>query len=184
MGTRQEIDDAARTFIESQRMFFVASAPLTGGHINLSPKGLDTFRILSPKTVAYFDFTGSGVETIAHIRENGRLTIMFCSFEGPPNILRLYGRGRFLEPSDAGFADLRPFFPEADGGGVRAIILLDVARVSDSCGYGVPFYEFKGHRDQMGAWARKKGPEGLIDYQRNKNAQSLDGLAGLPSTQG
>jgi hypothetical protein len=178
--SRTEIDSAAQAFIQAQRMFFVASAPLAAeGRINLSPKGLDTFRILSPKTVGYLDFTGSGVETIAHIRENRRLTIMFCSFEGSPNILRLYGRGHFVEPSDPDFAAIRPVFAAADG--VRAIILLDVERVTDSCGFGVPLYEFKGHRDQMGAWARKKGPDGIAEYQRNKNARSLDGLPGLRS---
>jgi hypothetical protein len=180
MPPRTEIDAKATDFIAAQRMFFVASAPLAAlGHINLSPKGLDTFRILSPKLVGYLDFTGSGIETIAHIRENGRLTIMFCSFDGSPNILRIHGRGRFLEPPDSGFSDLRPNFPEAEG--VRAIILLEVARVADSCGFGVPQYTFTGHRDQMAAWAKKKGPEGLAEYQANKNATSLDGLPGLPS---
>lgn len=161
-------------------MFFVASAPLSSdGHVNLSPKGLDTFRIVSPTRVAYADFTGSGVETIAHVRENGRMTIMFCAFDGSPNILRLYGRGRFLEPGEAefaAFAETMTGLPQ-----MRAIVVLDVTRVSDSCGFGVPLYEFKGDREQMAAWCERKGAEGIRTYQSEKNAYSIDGLPGLRS---
>jgi hypothetical protein len=176
--TANEIDTPAREFIEAQHMFFVATAP-TRGHINLSPKGLDTFRILSPRQVAYADYTGSGVETIAHIRENGRLTIMFCAFEGRANILRLYGTGRVIEPADPDFPQLVPRFGAAPG--VRAIIILDITRVSDSCGFGVPLFDFRGHRDQLQSWADKKGDAGLHEYRAKKNATSLDGLPGLKS---
>lgn len=181
---RTEIDAAAREFIAGQRLFFVATAPLSGdGHINLSPKGLDTFRVLGPKRVGYLDFTGSGVETIAHVRENGRLTIMFCAFAGPPNILRLHGRGRAVEPQEAEFAELLRVFGttpgQAERDGIRAVVVLDVARVADSCGYGVPRYEYVGERDQIAAWAARKGVEGLAEYRKLKNARSLDGLEGL-----
>jgi hypothetical protein len=128
-------------------------------------------RVLSPLLRCLF--------TIAHIRENGRLTIMFCSFEGSPNILRLYGKGRVVEPHDPDFASLTSQFPETPG--LRAIIVLDITRLSDSCGFGVPLYEFMGHRDQMAAWADKKGADGVREYQHKKNALSLDGLAGLRS---
>lgn len=178
--TFSELAESHVAFITRQKMFFVGSAPLTGdGHVNLSPKGLDTFRILSPSRVMYADFTGSGVETIAHLRENGRMTIMFCAFDGPPNILRLYGRGRVVEPQDAEFAELASKLSGLPP--MRAIIVLDVSRVSDSCGFGVPLYEFKGDREQMAAWCDRKGDEGIRTYQREKNARSIDGLPGLRS---
>lgn len=189
MATSQtEISDESRHFIESQKMFFVASAPLSAaGHVNLSPKGLDTFCVLGPSRVAYLDYTGSGVETIAHLRENGRLTIMFCAFEGKPRIVRLYGRGRALlvgspeselsEPDAMLRADLlKRFNPPALA---RSIIVLDVDRVSNSCGFGVPLYRFEGERDQLTSWCARKGEAGLAAYQREKNAQSLDGLPGI-----
>lgn len=176
--TTSEIDAPIREFIEAQHMFFVATAPVNG-HINLSPKGLDSFRILSPRQVAYADYTGSGVETIAHIRENGRLTIMFCAFEGRANILRLYGTGRVIEVGDPDFATMLPQFNV--GAGVRAIIILDISRVMDSCGFGVPLYEYRGQRDQLTAWAEKKGEAGVREYRGKKNASSLDGLPGLKS---
>jgi hypothetical protein len=176
--TLTEIDAATRDFIKAQHIFFVATAP-SRGHINLSPKGLDTFRILGPRQVAYADYTGSGVETIAHIRENGRLTIMFCAFEGRANILRLYGTGRAIEAGTDEFAALSPQFEAGEG--VRAIIALDITRVSDSCGFGVPLYEYQGERDQLEAWACKKGESGLREYREKKNAVSLDGLPGLKS---
>jgi len=175
-----EINEAVRQFIAAQKMYFVASAPLgADGHVNLSPKGLDTFRVLSPTRVGYADYTGSGVETIAHLRENGRMTIMFCAFEGRPNILRLYGRGRAIEPSDAEFAGLVDQFRPAAP--LRAIVVMDVTRIMDSCGFGVPLYEFKGERDQLTEWAIKKNEDGLREYQQLKNARSLDGLPGLRS---
>jgi hypothetical protein len=172
------IDDAHLKFIRAQSMFFVASAPLDGaGHVNVSPKGLDTFRILEPSKVAYLDLTGSGVETIAHLRENGRIVLMFCAFQGPPNILRLYGHGRAVEPSDGEFADLRAHFPVFES--TRSIIVVEVSRVSDSCGYGVPLMRYEGERPQLHAWARKQGPDGLREYRRTKNRTSIDGLRGV-----
>ena len=173
-----EIDDRLAEFIARQHLFFVGTAP-TGpeGRLNVSPKGLDTFRVLGPRSVGYLDLTGSGVETIAHIRENGRLTIMFCAFEGRPLILRLYGRGRVVEPGDEGWEDLYARFPETPG--ARAVVLLDVERVADSCGFAVPLYEYRGERTQLVDFAVKKGPEGLADYRRLKNARSIDGLPGL-----
>src|SRR5262245_8293669 len=147
-----ELDDDLRAFIARQHMFFVATAPLSAdGHVNLSPKGLDTFRVLGPTTVAYLDLTGSGVETIAHLRENGRLTVMFCAFEGRPRILRLYGRGRAVKPDDAEWSVVSAGFPALPG--VRSVVVLDVDRIGDSCGYGVPRYEFTGDRPQLPEWA-------------------------------
>jgi predicted pyridoxine 5'-phosphate oxidase superfamily flavin-nucleotide-binding protein len=175
---RSMLDDEARRFIEAQHMFFVASAPLdAGGHVNLSPKGLDTFRILGPTTVAYLDFTGSGVETIAHLKENGRIVLMFCAFQGPPNIFRLYGHGRVVEPVDAEFAALAESFPDREN--PRSIIVVELTRVTDSCGYGVPLFKYEGERTQLHAWARHRGPDGLKAYRREKNRRSIDGLAGI-----
>jgi hypothetical protein len=176
--TRSLIDDVARRFIEEQHIFFVASAPLDAtGHVNLSPKGLDTFRILNPTTVAYIDFNGSGVETIAHLKENGRIVLMFCAFQGPPNIFRLYGCGRVVEPHDAEFATFAGNFPVHDN--ARSIIVVYLTRVTDSCGYGVPIFKYEGEREQLHAWARNKGPEGLRGYREQKNKQSIDGLPGV-----
>jgi hypothetical protein len=176
--THPIIDESLRRFIEAQHVFFVATAPLSGdGHVNCSPKGMDAFRILGPAEVGYLDYTGSGVETIAHVRENGRLTIMFCAFEGRPNILRLYGTGRVIEATEPSFAALAGHFaPQAPP---RAIILLDVERITDSCGFGVPLYDYRGERDQLVSWAQKKGEEGLRAYEAQKNALSIDGLPGL-----
>ncbi len=172
------IDDDLRAFIAAQQMFFVASAPLAAdGHVNLSPKGLDSFRVLGPTTVAYLDLTGSGVETIAHIRENGRLTVLFCAFQGRPRIVRLQGRGRVVTPTDAEWAGLAGQFPQMPG--VRSVIVLEADRISDSCGYGVPLFEFAGHRKQLTDWADKKGPDGVAEYQAKKNRESIDGLPGL-----
>jgi hypothetical protein len=176
--TRSMIDEVVRKFIEAQRVFFAASAPLdAGGHVNLSPKGLDTFRILGPTTVAYVDFNGSGVETIAHLKENGRIVLMFCAFEGPPNIFRLYGHGRVVEPHEAEFAALAESFPNHED--ARAIIVVELTRVTDSCGYGVPLFKYEGEREQLHAWARHRGPEGLKAYRQEKNRRSIDGLPGV-----
>lgn len=176
--THAEFDDALTSFIRRQRMFFVATAPLSGdGHVNLSPKGLDSFRILSPRRVAYADFNGSGIETVAHLRENGRVTIMFCAFDGRPNILRLYGRGRAVMPEEPEFESLARTF--AAPAPLRSIIIVDVTRITDACGYGVPRYEYVGDRDQMQLWADRKGAAGIAAYQREKNAASIDGLPGL-----
>ena len=176
--TREALDDAATRFIQEQQVFFVASAPLdANGHVNLSPKGQDTFRILNPTTVAYLDFNGSGVETIAHLKENGRIVLMFCAFQGAPNILRLHGHGRSVEPRENEFAGLLAEFPAYES--VRSIIVVEILRVNDSCGYGVPFFKYEGEREQLAAWARKKGPDGLKAYRQERNRRSLDGLPGV-----
>jgi hypothetical protein len=176
--TYTEIDERLRSFIAHQHVFFVASAPAgPSGHINCSPKGLNTLRVLGPTRVAYLDFVGSGVETIAHVRQNGRVVIMFCAFDGPPNIVRLHGRGAIIEPSDSEFpALLAEFEPKP---GIRAIVRVDVTRISDSCGYGVPLLRYERERTQMGEWAERKKETGLVTYQRETNAASLDGLPGL-----
>ena len=172
------IEDAIKEFIEAQQMFFVGSAPLDArGHVNISPKGLDTFRILGPTTVAYLDLTGSGIETVAHVNENGRVVLMFCAFQGPPKILRLHGRGRVVEPHEAEFAGLLSLFPAFDA--VRSVIVVELSDIVDSCGYGIPLLRYEGQREQLAAWARKHGPEGVKAYQQRKNQQSLDGLPGL-----
>lgn len=178
--TSTEIDAHLAEFIRAQHIFFVATAPLSGdGHVNLSPKGLDCLRILGPLRVGYIDYSGSGVETIAHTRENGRMTIMFCAFNGPPRILRLYGRGRTVEPQDAEYPDLiSRFVPAAP---VRSVILLDISRIQESCGFGVPLYNYQGERDQLLLWSQRKGEDGLREYHVQKNAVSLDGLPGLRS---
>jgi hypothetical protein len=172
------LDDSLRAFIRKQHVFFVATAPLSGaGHVNLSPKGLDTFRVLDDTSVAYLDYVGSGAETIAHLRENGRIVLMMCAFEGPPNILRIHGRGEVLEPSGEGFGGLRALFP-ADPP-ARAIIRVAIERVGTSCGYGVPLMAHEGERSQLAAWCARKGRDGLERYQRDHNARSVDGLPAL-----
>jgi len=171
-----EIDDDLRAFIQTQRMFFVATAPLDAdGHVNLSPKGLDTVRILGPRQVAYLDYVGSGGETIAHLRENGRIVLMWCALEAAPKIVRLHGRGEVLAPHDTDYQRLRPLFPETPVGG-RTIIVVTVHRIATSCGFGVPLYRFERDRAQLPEWADRKGAEGLREYQRAKNATSIDGL--------
>lgn len=171
------IDDNLRCWIADQHIFFVATAPLTGSHVNVSPKGLDTFRILHERSVAYLDLTGSGVETIAHLRENGRITLMFCAFAGPPRILRLYGTGRAILPSDAEFQSATAQFPTLPG--IRAVIVVDVERIWTSCGYGVPLLEYQGPRDNLVTWAQRKGSDGIAAYQADENTVSIDGLPGL-----
>jgi hypothetical protein len=176
------IDVRLRTFLEDQPVFFVATAPLAGdGLVNVSPKGMSgTFRVLDDHTVAYLDLTGSGVETIAHLRENGRITLMFCAFEGKPRIVRLSGQGRVVMPDDDGFVALADGFPTIEG--TRSVIVVDVTRVADSCGYAVPRMDYVGDRDQLVRWATSRGEDGLDDYRRERNAESLDGLPGLPGT--
>lgn len=175
---RSEIDEAARKFIQAQKIFFVASAPLAAsGHVNVSPKGLDTFRILGLTTVAYLDFNGSGVETIAHLKENGRIVLMFCAFQGPPDILRLYGEGRAVEAHEPEFAALSASFSDYEN--ARSIVVVEVTRVQDSCGYGVPLFAYEGERTQLQAWAQKRGAEGLKTYRQEKNRKSIDGLPGI-----
>lgn len=174
----ESISDELVRFIKRQQLFFVATAPLAeSGHINLSPKGLDTFAVLGPKRVAYLDLTGSGVETIAHLRENGRIVVMFCALDGAARILRLHGRGRAVALGEPGYAELAANFPQREG--ARAVIVVDVERVTTSCGWGVPLYEFRGQREELDAWVAKKGPEGIADYRAKNNAASIDGLPGL-----
>jgi hypothetical protein len=168
------ITDGLRGFIERQHLFFVATAPLAGGHINLSPKGMDSFRVLGPTTVGYLDSVGSGNETSAHVLENARITLMFCALEGTPLILRLYGRGRAVLPGDADWAALAPHFPTRAG--VRQLIVVELTRVQTSCGYGVPIYAYTGERDQLIAWATEKGVDEVEAYKAEKNQASIDGL--------
>jgi hypothetical protein len=167
------LDDRLMDFIRRQRIFFTGTAP-HAGRVNVSPKGLDTFRILDPSRVGYLDATGSGNETAAHLLENGRITFMFCAFDGPPLIVRLYGRGRSVQPHHTEWNELRPLFgPPLTG--ERQLIIADVESVQTSCGYGVPHYGFVEDRSQLVAWAEHKGPEGLIAYRREKNVASIDG---------
>lgn len=166
-------------WIAKQPLFFVATAPLAaGGHVNLSPKGLDTLRVLDERTLAYVDLTGSGAETVAHVLENGRITLMFCAFEGAPRIVRVYGRGEVVLRGTERWGALAPRLPEVPG--ARSIVVLNVERVADSCGYGVPRMQLVAERDTLVEWARAKGTEGVAAYRREKNAASLDGLA-LPA---
>ncbi len=175
------IDPRMAEWLVRQPVFFVATAPLTAdGHVNCSPKrNRDEFVVLDDRQVAYLDQTGSGVETIAHLAENGRIVIMFCAFDGPPRILRLHGRGRVVRPGEAGFEGLADRFPGARQTGVRAIIVVETERISDSCGYGVPLMPFDEHRPTMDEWAERKGPEGILQYWAEKNSRSLDGLPGV-----
>lgn len=174
----ERIDDTLRAFIEKQHVYFVATAPLSAeGHVNLSPKGLDSFRILDDHTVAWLDLVGSGIETVAHLKENGRIVIMFCAFEDAPKIVRLHGTGEVIEPYHSEFDSLLQHFP--DHGPPRCIIRIRCERISDSCGFGVPLYEFQGHRSQLSAWVEKKGSDGLEEYQKKHNSQSIDALNGI-----
>lgn len=175
----ETITPQLREWIEHQKIFFVATAPLAAdGHVNCSPKGLDSFRILDDTTVAYQDLTGSGIETIAHLRENKRIVIMFCAFDGPPKIVRLHGTGEVIEPTHPEFEKLSQLFPERLG--VRAYIKIHATRISDSCGYAVPLYEYQQDRDVLDKYAANKGEDGLKQYRAEKNRNSLDNLPGLP----
>jgi hypothetical protein len=179
----EQLDDSLVGFIGRQHLFFVGTAPdAPDGHLNVSPKGLDTFRILGPNSVAYLDLTGSGIETVAHLRQNGRITLMFCAFEGRPLILRLHGRGRVIEPGGPGWDALIAEFPEYPG--VRSVVVVDVERIADSCGFAVPLYDYRGERSQLIAYAVKKGPEGMEQYKAGKNKTSIDGIPGLRSAGG
>lgn len=161
----------------AQPMFFVATAPSEGGHVNLSPKGHDTLRILSPTRVAYLDLTGSGVETISHLHDNGRITVMACAFEGAPRISRIYGAGTVHELGTPAFDELMTNFPDLPGR--RAIIDVAVERVTTSCGYAVPMMDLVSDRDRLLKWADAKGDDGLEEYRATKNARSMDDLPGL-----
>jgi len=185
-----ELDERLSNFISRQPIFFVATAPcLTpdgdGGHVNVSPKGYqDTFAVLEPRKVAYVDLTGSGAETAAHLRQNGRITIMFCSFSKQAKILRIYGRGRVVLPSDAAWPELAGSFPAGGGRGTqrsgrRAIIVVDVDHIADSCGYGVPVMELSAERDLLAEWNDRLSADELGAYRAEKNALSIDGLPAL-----
>ena len=201
-----ELDDRLIKFITSQPLFFVATAPCLdesgmGGHVNVSPKGYrDTFAILDPLTVAYLDLTGSGAETIAHLRQNGRITIMFCSFDRAPKILRLYGTGRVIVPEDPSWPEFAAWFPAQDelgagagagaGGGAglgvgmdrgnhRAIIVTSIDRIADACGYAVPVMDLVEERDVLTRWAERRSAEDLVDYRIKHNSVSIDGLPAL-----
>ncbi len=179
--TTDRIDEKLATWLTSQPVFFVATAPLAAnGLLNCSPKGnRQEFQVIGERTVAYLDQTGSGVETIAHLKENGRIVVMFCAFSGPPRIVRLHGAGRAVLRDDSEFDLFVGLFPGASGVGVRSVIVVEVERVSDSCGYGVPFMNFEEHRPTMDQWAQRKGLEGVRDYWAEKNRRSIDGLEGF-----
>jgi len=179
MHIYDRIDDKLAGFIRAQKMFFVATAPLSAeGSVNVSPKSYDnTFAILDPTTVAYLDYGGSGIETHAHVRENGRITIMFCAFEGAPNIVRLYGRGEAVAMDDPGFDALLALFPGHDR--ARGVIKVHLTRITDSCGWGVPFYEFKGPREQLRTWLDHPPIDEWKERRYSRNEVSLDGLPGL-----
>lgn len=165
-------------WIGKQHMFFVATAPLAAmGSVNVSPKGIDSFRVFGPREVGYLDLTGSGIETVAHLRENGRIVVMFCAFEGPPKIVRLHGRGSVSLPGEEEFTNCAMSFPALPG--VRSIVRIAVERVSDSCGYGVPRFDYVEDRDTLIQWALKKDAAAIAKYLRDKNANSIDGLPGL-----
>jgi len=179
MQTLPEITPEIESFIRAQPLFFVATAPLAAdGHVNLSPKGLDTLRIVSPTRVAYLDLTGSGNETAAHVSENGRITFMFCAFAGKPNILRLYGRGSLVLPTSPDWPGLIERFTIYAG--ARQIIVCDLDRVQNSCGLAVPLMRFESHRDGLIKWAAAKGDPAMKEYRIKKNRRSIDGIP-IPS---
>ena len=176
---RENIDSELASWITRQRVFFVATSPLSAtGHINTSPKGGEAFRVLGPMEVVYHDYTGSGAETAAHLRENGRIVIMFCSFEGPPQIVRLHGTGQIVTPEQARFREFESIFPINPG--TRAFVHIRLHRVSSSCGYSVPLFDFKEHRDTLDRWAKIQGLEKMDAYRAAKNQQSIDGLPSFP----
>jgi len=175
------IDSRISEFLLAQPMFFVATAP-TGpdGHVNLSPKGLTgAFAVLDDWRVAYLDYTGSGAETIAHLRENGRITLMFCAFDGPPKIFRLHGLGTPVFAAERGFEELAGHFPGLRRHGLRSIVSVEVGRVSDSCGFGVPLMDYAGDRDHMATWAEARTEDDITRYRQKNNEVSIDGLAAL-----
>jgi hypothetical protein len=179
--TYDGIDQRLAGWIESQPVFFVATAPLAGdGHVNCSPKGnRQELRVVGPRRVAYVDQTGSGVETIAHLHENGRIILMFCAFDSRPRIVRVHGHGRAVVRGQPEFTELAKWFPRPVGVGVRSIVVTEAERISDSCGYGVPLMTLAGHRPTMDEWADRKGSDGIRAYWADKNATSLDGLPGI-----
>jgi hypothetical protein len=182
MKIHSDIGDRLWSWIEEQPMFFVSTAPTRpDGHINVSPKGMaGSFAILDPLRVAYLDYTGSGAETVAHLRDNGRIVIMFCAFTGPPQIVRLHGTGRPVFPSDKDFAELRSKFGRDGDHAIRSIIDIQLDRVTDSCGYTVPFMDFKAERQLLDQCSSRKTPEQLTEYWANRNATSIDCLPAVP----
>ena len=179
--TYAAIDERLATFLRAQPLFFVASAPLSGdGMVNCSPKSNDgELAVIDPHSVAYLDRTGSGVETIAHLRENGRIVLMFCAFQGPPRIVRIHGHGTVVERDDEGYEELATRFTSERLEGVRAVIVVSANRIADSCGYGVPVMEVREHRRQLTEWTARKGDEGIREYWETTNTHSLDGLPAL-----
>ena len=177
--TYVELDERLAAFIAKQHLFFVATAPSSvDGHVNVSPKGHDSLRILDGRRVAYLDYPGSGIETVAHVKENGRIVLMLCSFSGAPNILRLYGKGRVIEPHEPDFEALLAHFEARMP--PRAIVEVTLDRIQDACGYAVPLYEYQGERDTLQKWClRKHEALEMGAYQRQKNSHSIDGLPGL-----
>ena len=173
-----EITDKIRDFLLAQKVFFVATAPSgPDGHVNVSPKGLsDSFAVLGPHRVAYLEYGGSGVETIAHLRDNGRIVLMVCAFDGPPKIVRLHGRGRYVLPGDSTFPGLLGAFPGTPHPGLRSVIVIDVERISDSCGYGVPLMSYEGDRDLLVRFWERKSPQEQAEYRATRNAASIDGV--------
>jgi hypothetical protein len=188
-----EVDDKLASWIRGQQMFFVATAPEAGGHINLSPKGpIESLQVLDPHTIAYLDLIGSGAETVAHLRQNGRICVMLCAFQGPPRILRMHGRGTVLAPGNDGFDRTAATFdlaaiPAAEPA-ARSIIVVDLERIADSCGFDVPLMVEQGRRPQRNAWVDNKlakgGPAALAEYVAEHNAESIDGLPTLPLSAG
>jgi hypothetical protein len=176
--TYEQLNDKLIAFIRRQKMFFVATAPLSAeGSVNVSPKGYDSLAILDEHTIAYLDLGGSGIETHAHVRENGRLTLMFCAFEGAANIVRVYGRGEAVMFDDPGFAEKRALFPGFTR--ARGVITVNITRVTDSCGWAVPFFDYRGERDQLRRWIDAADEETWTERRYASNALSIDGLPGL-----
>jgi len=173
-----EINSGLQKWIGRQHMFFVSTAPTASdGLVNCSPKGLDCLRVLDPHKIAYADTGGSGIETLAHLKDNGRITLMMCAFEGPPKIYRFYGTGIPIEPHEADFEALAGEF--GDMPAIRNIIVINVERIIDSCGFGVPMYSFEKHRDSLGNYFAKQSDADILEYRRTRNSRSLQGLEGL-----
>lgn len=175
--TYDRLDEKLRAFIARQKMFFVATAPSRGGSVNVSPKGYDSLAFIDDKTVAYLDLGGSGIETVSHVQQNGRITLMWCAFEGAANILRIHGKGQAVTLDQPGFDELMALFPTFER--ARAVIKIRIKRVSDSCGWGVPFYDFKGERDQLKRWVDNRPYDEWRERRYASNARSIDGLPGL-----
>lgn len=168
----EKLTSRLETFIKNQKIFFVATAP-EEGRINLSPKGMDSLRVMNENQILWLNVTGSGNETAAHLLENDRITLMFCSFEGAPNILRIYGKGKAIHPSDNGWSDVVGLFPETPG--TRQIFDIKIESAQTSCGMSIPFYEYKGEREQLNDWAKEKGEDGIQQYWQDRNLTSIDG---------